>query len=98
MSTGIAATGIAGTEAAATEAAGTEAAGTGVAGTGVAGHPAAGRAQGGGAARVRLRAGRDRGDGNAAAGQQGPRVERVAAIVPAAGQHDRPGAVHMPRV
>src|SRR4029077_370412 len=37
----------------------------------------------------------DRGDGHPAAGQQGTGVERVAAVVPAAGQHDDPGAVHV---
>ncbi len=60
--------------------------------------PAARGAQRGGAARVGCGAGRDRGDGHAAAGQQGPGVERVAAVVPAAGQHDRAAAVHLPGV
>ena len=57
--------------------------------------PAAGGAQRGGPARMRPGAGRDRGDGGAAAGQPGARVEGVAAVVAAPGQHHDPGAVHL---
>ena len=65
---------------------------------GVIGHPAARLAQRGGAAGVNPGSGRDRGNGRAAAGQPGAGVERVAAVVPAAGQHDHAGAVHVSRL
>ena len=64
----------------------------------VTGHAAARGQQFGGAARMGLRPGGDRGHRGAAAGQQGARVQRVAAVVSASGQHRHPGTVNMPRV
>ena len=67
------------------------------------GHRALGRAeqppargpQGAGSARMGPRARRDRVHGRAAAGEQSAGVQRVAAIVAAAGQHDHPRTVRL---
>jgi hypothetical protein len=57
--------------------------------------PPARGAERAGSARVGTGPRRDRGDGRTAAGQQGARVQGVAAVVSAARQHDDPGPVHV---